>query len=285
MRALIIGGTGQTGSLVAQGLKEAGTLVRTAGRAPRDGDHAVFDWERSETHDAALRDVDAVYLVAPALAGDPAQVMVPFIERALSRGVRNFVLLSSSAVEEGPQGLGAVHSALRTRAPGWTVLRPSWFMQNFFEPRHHLAQSLARDGRMVSATGKARVGFIDAADIAAVAVQTLLEPARSDLILTGPEALSYDDVAARLSEVSGRKFEHRAVSTEESRAHMVASGIPDAYAAMLAGLEAIIASGAEDRTTDTVLRLTGRPPRSLGDVTARFLKQGDAAAWRFKGRA
>ncbi|NMO20867.1 NAD(P)H-binding protein [Pyxidicoccus fallax] len=278
MRALIIGGTGQTGSLVVQGLRQAGIDVRTASRNPRDGEQVRFDWERAETHDEALQGVDAVYMVAPAFVDNPAGVMVPFVDRAISRGVRNFVLLSASPVEEGTKGLGTVHAALRARAPGWTVLRPSWFMQNFFESRHHLAQSLATTGRMVTATGRGRVGFIDAADIAAVAVQTLRKPTNSDLILTGPEALSYDDVAAILSRLTGRRLEHRAVSFEETRAHMVASGIPDAYAALLAGMEESISRGTEDRTTDAVLRVTGRPPTPFREVAARLVKPGDAAA-------
>ncbi|QSQ22408.1 NAD(P)H-binding protein [Pyxidicoccus parkwayensis] len=272
MRVLVLGGTGQTGALVARGLRERGVQVRTASRSPRDGDHAVFDWERPETHDAALRDVDAVYLVAPAVSGDPAQVMVPFIDRALASGVRNFVLLSSSAIEEGATGLGAVHATLRTRAPGWTVLRPSWFMQNFFDSRHHLAQGLARGGRMVTATGQGRVGFIDVADIAAVAVEALLSPLNAAPVLTGPEALSYDEVAALLSGALGRRVEHQAVSVQESRAAMVAAGIPDAYAALLAGMEDAIARGAEDRTTDAVLRITGRRPRAFRDVASRLAK-------------
>jgi uncharacterized protein YbjT (DUF2867 family) len=248
---------------VAQGLRERGVSARIASRSAQAGDHVRFDWERTDTHDQALRDIDAVYLVAPALAGDPADVMVPFIERAIARGAQRMVLLSSSAIDEGSQGLAAVHVALRARAPAWTVLRPSWFMQNFIAPQHHLAQAIARDGVMVTATGRGRVGFIDAADIAAVAVATLLEPANAAPVLTGPEALSYDDVAAILSETSGRPIVHRAVSTDEARASMVAAGIPDAYAGFLAALEASIAAGTEDRTTDAVLRITGRPPRSF----------------------
>lgn len=263
MRALVIGGTGQTGSGVAEGLRARGVEVRVASRRPDGSQQVRFDWGDPSTHDAALADVDAVYLVAPAFVFDPAPQMVPLIDRAIARGVRSFALLSSSVIEPGPTGHGAVHAALQERAPGWTVLQPSWFMQNFVEPRHALAQSIAREGVMVTATGTGRVGFIDAADIAAVAVESLLAPANAGLVLTGPAALSYDEAAEILSEAAGRRISHRAVSPAELRARLTAGGMPAEYAAFLAGLEERIAAGAEDRTTEEVLRRTGRPPRSL----------------------
>lgn len=80
--------------------------------------------------------------------------------------------------------------------------------------------------------------------------------------------------AAILSEVTGRRLEHRAVYVDEVRAHMVAAGIPDAYAAFLAGLEDTIAGDSEDRTTEAVLRITGRPPRSLREVATHLAKVG-----------
>lgn len=266
MRALVLGGSGQTGALVARGLRARGVSVRTASRGAGAGDHVHFDWERSDTHDQALRDVDAVYLVAPGLVRDPASIMVRFVDRAIARGARRFVLLSASVIEEGSPGLGTVHAALRARAPAWAVLRPSWFMQNFFDPRHHLAQAIARDGILITATGRGRVGFIDVADIAAVAVETLLAPPNASLVLTGPEAMSYDDVARILSLATGRPIAHRAVSVNQARAWMVASGIPDSYARFLAELEHAIAGGIEDRTTAAVARTTGRQPRSLREI-------------------
>lgn len=83
-------------------------------------------------------------------------------------------------------------------------------------------------------------------------------------MLTGPQALSYDDIAATLTTVTGRPVHHRPLTYEQLRDRL-AAGIPAEFAALLAGLDRAIADGAEDRVTDTVERLTGRPPRSFRD--------------------
>ncbi|MCY1054843.1 NAD(P)H-binding protein [Nannocystis sp. SCPEA4] len=263
MRVLVTGGTGKTGSAVARGLRANGVTPVIASRRPSGPEQVHFDWADPGTHDAALRDIDAAYLVAPALVRDPAPLMVPFVDRAITRGARRFVLLSSSAIDAGAPGIGAVHAALAARAPEWTVLRPSWFMQNFSDPQHALGRELRDEHTLASSTGDGRIGFIDAEDIAAVAVATLLAPANAALVLTGPEALSYADAAAILSRVLGETVVHRALTRAAWEAHVIATGMPAEYAALLGALEQAIAGGAEDRVTDEVLRRTGRAPRSF----------------------
>lgn len=270
-RVLVTGATGNTGRGVAAGLAELGFTVRTATRHSRSpepaAEHARFDWEDATGHDEALAGVDRMYLVAPAFAADPSVLMLPFIDRALARGVRRIVLLSSSAVPEGAPGLGAVHRALRERAPEWSVLRPSWFMQNFTDARHHHGASLERDGTLLTATGEGRTGFVDATDIAAVAVRALADEASHDTahVITGPEALSYDDVAAIFSRVTGRAVRHVHASPEEVERHMRSTGIPEGYARLLSQLDERIRRGEEAQVTGTVRRVAGREPRSFAD--------------------
>ncbi|WP_437549565.1 NmrA family NAD(P)-binding protein [Sorangium sp. So ce367] len=269
---LITGGTGTTGRALAARLAAAGARVRTASRtatAARDGvEHARFDWADTATHDEALRGADRVYLVAPAMVEDPSALMLPFVERALASGARRLVLLSASPVAEGSPGLGLVHRALRERAPEWAVLRPSWFMQNFIDPRHPHAAAIAGRGELTTATGSGRVGFVDADDIAEVAARALLDgaPHNTSHIITGPEALSYDDVAAIVSRITGRAIRHVHAGEEDARAYLVSAGIPSPYAAFLVSLDLAIRDGAEDRVTDVVQRVTGRVPRAFGDL-------------------
>ncbi|MYX94289.1 NmrA family NAD(P)-binding protein, partial [Streptomyces sp. SID486] len=223
----------------------------------------AFDWHAPDTHAAALDGVDRVYLVPPPGDPDPAAVMLPFLDRARRAGVRRAVLLSSSAVPAGGPATGAVHRALPGLIEEWAVLRPSWFMQNFTGAHAH-ADSVRREGVLRTATGNGRVGFVDAEDIASVAARALTDEHApdTDLVLTGPEALSYDEVAALLTEVTGRTVVHHRLSCERLR-DLLAAQLPPEFAAMLAGMDRDIAAGAEDRVTDTVRAVTGRPPRSL----------------------
>ncbi|MGX1760263.1 NmrA family NAD(P)-binding protein [Streptomyces lydicus] len=261
--ALVIGATGTTGRRVTAGLTGKGHRAKAAGRTatPVAGAEAVrFDWNEPATWDEALDGVDRAYLVPPIGSSDPATVMLPFLRRARAAGVQRSVLLSSSAIPAGGPAVGQVHEELPGLFEEWAVLRPSWFMQNFTGRTLH-ARSIREDGVIRTASGDGRVGFIDAEDIAAVAVHALTDDQapNTDLILTGPQALSYDDVATVITEVTGRPVVHRHLTFEQLRDRWAAE-IPLEFATMLAGMDRAIADGAEDRTSDTVERLTGRSP-------------------------
>ncbi|MFJ7071714.1 ergot alkaloid biosynthesis protein [Streptomyces sp. NPDC098781] len=271
---LVIGATGTTGSRTAARLIAAGQRVKAAGRSgtPVPGAQAArFDWYDPATHEDALTGIDRVYLVPPIGDPDPAAVMLPFLRQARSVGVRRAVLLSSSAIPEGGPAVGKVHRTLPGLFDEWAVLRPSWFMQNFTGAHAH-ADSIREQGVIRTAAGIGRVGFVDADDIAAVAAHALIDEhaPNADLILTGPEALSHDDVAATVTEVTGRRVTHHHVSYDDMRERLAAM-IPLEFATMLAEMDRAIAEGAEDRTTDTVRRVTGRPPNGFRAVAEREL--------------
>ncbi|ANP50467.1 uncharacterized protein YbjT (DUF2867 family) [Streptomyces griseochromogenes] len=271
---LVVGATGTTGRRVTAGLTAKGYRVKAAGRSatPVEGAEPVrFDWNKPSTWDEALDGVDRVYLIPPIGSSDPAAAMLPFLRRARTAGVHRAVLLSSSAIPAGGPAVGQVHEALPGLFEQWAVLRPSWFMQNFTGSTPH-ARSIREDGAILTASGDGRVGFIDAQDIAAVAVCALTDEQtpNTDLILTGPQTLSYGDVAAIISEVTGRPVVHRHLTFEQLRDRWAAE-IPLEFATMLAGMDRAIAGGAEDRTSDTVQRLTGRPPGSFRAFAGREL--------------
>jgi uncharacterized protein YbjT (DUF2867 family) len=274
--ALVLGATGTTGSRVAARLAARGQRVRAASRraAPVGGAEAVrFDWYDPATHEQALSGADRVYLVPPVDSAAPADIMLPFLERARAGGVRRAVLLSSSAIPAGGPAVGQVHQALPALFDEWAVLRPSWFMQNFTGEHPH-ARSIREEGLIRTAAGEGRVAFVDADDIAAVAVHALTDERSpdTDLVITGPQALSHTSVAGILTEVIGRTVTHLQLTYEQLRDHLAAT-MPLEYAAMLAGLDRANAQGAEDRTTDTVQRLTGRGPRDFRAHAERTLRR------------
>ncbi|MFJ4540598.1 NmrA family NAD(P)-binding protein [Streptomyces tibetensis] len=271
---LVIGATGTTGGRVARLLTERERRVRAASRraAPVAGAEAVrFDWYDPGTFEEALRGADRVYLVPPIGDPDPAAVMLPFLERARAFGVDRAVLLGSSAIPSGGPAVGQVQQALPHLFETWAALRPSWFMQNLTGDHEH-ARSIREEGTIRTATGHGRVAFVDADDISAVAAHALTADgdAGGDLVVTGPQALSYDEAAAVLSEVTGRPVTHRRLTFEQLRDRL-AGTLPTEFATVLASLDRAIAEGAEDRVTDTVERLTGRPPRSLRAHVERAL--------------
>lgn len=268
---LVTGATGNIGRHIVATLAASGHPVRAASRhRPTDPaaatNHAPFDWHDPATHRAAVDGVHAVYLIPPPGSVDPVGQVGAFLDLAQDAGVRRIVLLSSSAIRTGDPGPGQLPATVADRFPEWTVLRPSWFMQNFVGAHPH-AHSILRDGEIVTATGDGRVAFIDAADIAAVAARALTDPTphNAEHLLTGPQAHDYAEVATMISEVGGRPVRHRSVDVATMRRRLVGFGIPDGFAALLAGMDAAIAAGSEDRTTSTVHDVTGRAPTSLHD--------------------
>jgi ergot alkaloid biosynthesis protein len=265
---LVTGGTGKTGRRVVAELAARGLEARAAVRRPPPNG-VRFDWSDPDTFDPALHDIGAIYLVAPTGNGDPLAAMEPFLQRALAAGVRRYVLLSASALPEGGPLMGQVHAFLHHAAPEWVVLRPSWFMQNFSEQQHF--PTIRDEGVIYTATGDGRVAFVHADDIAAVAVAALLgqAPCNQEYILTGPRALSYDEVAAIIAAAAGRPVMHRRL-TEEQMAGWLSgvAGVPPAFAAALAAMDTAVANGAEDRVSPDVQTVTGRSPISFETFAA-----------------
>lgn len=257
---LVLGATGSTGRRVASRLSGAGRPVRRASR--RGGTR--FDWSDRGTWPGALDGVDRVYLMAPhELPVEPA-----FVHEAVDRGVRRFVLLSTRGVEEmRDERLLAAERLVRESGVGWTVLRPDWFDQNFDEG---FFRPSVLAGELVLPFGDKEQAFVDADDIAAVAVAALTEDGHEGRVyeVTGPEALSFPRALDVIAEVTGRKVEFR--------------GEPDDYRAIVPADLAegqIRAWDAVDggRPTDTVARVTGREPGSFRDYVLRAWEGG---AWR-----
>jgi ergot alkaloid biosynthesis protein len=271
MRVLVTGGTGKTGKRVASRLAAAGYEAVIASRSAHDG--VMFDWADRATYAEAARNIDAAYLVAPSGEFDLVAAMRPFIDTLIAQGAGRLVLLSAASLDRGGPMMGAVHDYLAIHAPRWTVLRPSWFMQNFSEQQHR--HTILAEDTVYSAAGDGRVGWIDADDIAAVAAAVLVDAhrANADLILTGPEALSYDALAATIGATIGRKITHRRLTVGSLAGRFEAAGMPTAYAATLAGMDGAIEAGVGDFVTRTVTDITGRAATSF----AQFALQSKAA--------
>ena len=260
-KILVTGAAGKTGSRLVQLLRAARRDYVAGARRPSDDPKSVFfDWTVLDSHDAALKDVAALYLVFPSADRDPAALVIDFCQKAISGGVERIVLLSGSLLPEGGPYMGQVHRWLRANAPEWAVLRPSWFMQNFAE--NFYLQTIRAEGVIYSGTGEGRVGFIDAGDIAKSAFGTLTAAAapNREFVLTGPQTLSYAEAAATITAVSGRPVRHVSMSAPAFSTRLIASGFFEGVARTLAGMDELISRGAEDRTTDDVFQASGSQP-------------------------
>lgn len=271
--ALVLGGTGRTGALVARMLAERGLAARTAARRGAD---FTFDWDDARTYAPALNGVDRVYLVTPVMRIKFADPVAHFLDRAAAAGVRHVTYLSAYGGDRSPPevDIGAVERDL-ARRDGFShsILRPAWVMQNFSDA--HLP---VVDGVITAPSGGSREAFVDAADIAAVAVETLINPdahAGAAYAPTGPQALTFSEVAAIIASVSGRPVVHNDVDPDAwIRGAVEAGFVPAEYAIMLRWLTSAIVSGDGSQPNDDVERVTGRPATSFLNFARR-----NAAAW------
>ena len=272
-RILVLGATGKTGARVARQLLQRGVPVR---RAARGGADVHFDWNDASTFASAVQGVAGIYLVSPVMRTDFASVVAQFLDEAERTGVRHVTYLSAHGIEHAPPevALRAVELDLAARTSLiHSIVRPAWFMQNFSETFLKPVNDT-----IVVPCGIGAEAFVDADDIAAVAVATLCHPARhagQAYAPAGPEALTFEEAAAHLSDVAGRRIAYRDIDRDAWIAAMTQAGVPAEYGEVLRMLTETVASGRGSRPNDDVLTATGVPPTRFKDFAART-----AAAWR-----
>jgi uncharacterized protein YbjT (DUF2867 family) len=283
---LVMGATGQVGSAVVRGLLGASQRPRAFTRDPgaareRLGEDADFiggDFGSPGTIDRAVAGVERVLLLTPQDVRQP-QWEAGVIEAAGRAGVRHVVKLSVFRADEtSPLQFVRQHRqserALEASGLAFTILRPVFFMQNLL--------AMVREGILASAAEDGRVAMIDARDVAAVAVTALTEPGYEGktYTLTGPEALTFDEVAAVLSARDGTPVRHLRVPSQRVRLGLEAAGIPAWFAADMATLHELLASGYEDLVTDDVQSVTGQPPRGLSSFAGDFAGSSESRIGR-----
>lgn len=265
--ALVLGGTGRSGSLLADQLARRGITPRTAARRGAD---VRFDWDDPATHADALAGVDRLYLVTPTLRLSYADQVAAFLDRAEAAGVRHVSYLSVHNADQAPAevDIAAVEADLASRhGITHSVLRPAWVMQNFADGHIPLI-----DGVITTPSSGGREAFVDAADIAAVAAETLLDPAAhagATYSLTGPQALTFGEVADTIAFVSGRLASYSDIDQETWINGAVAAGVPADYAVMLRWLTGAIITGNGATPTGDIEKVTGRPATTFREFAER----------------
>ncbi len=284
----VTGSTGNIGSELVRLLSAAGApvraILRDAGRA-----HPLphVAWVQANLRDGralepALAGTGRLFLLTDNTPGF-GETQIATLRAAERLGATHVVKLSAlGASDHSDSSIGrehfAVEQAVRAGTMTWTILRPHAFMQNWLGD---VAESVRREGAIYSPIGDGRVPFIDARDIAAVAAEALLHPqahAGQQYVLTSGEAIGYADLARTVSEVIGKPVEYRALSMDEARARFERQGIPGATIDSLLALAAHQkAGGPTARVQDSVARILGRAPRTIGDFARDYRAQFTSA--------
>ncbi|MFI1368975.1 NAD(P)H-binding protein [Streptomyces griseochromogenes] len=278
---VVTGATGTVGSEVVSGLlgrgEEVRALVRAGSAVPAAWGPRVeavaADFADPDSLDAALAGADAVYLlvaVHPEMGTHEKNV----VDAAVRTGRRPRVVLHAAAgLGQRPDGVRflAAHAAGfdRLAATGlpWTVLAPNGFFQNFLG----MAEAV-RGGHLALPGGTGAVSYVDARDVAAAAVEVLTGDGHEGAVytLTGPEALSHEEIAGRLGAAVGHPVTYTATEPDAALAGMLAADWDPWRAAGLVELYGLYAAGGAAGVTSDVEKLTGGAARSFTGFTAEF---------------
>lgn len=260
---VVIGGTGKTGRRVASRLTERAVAVRPVSRSTP----VRFDWDAPDTWDAALEGASAVYITySPDLAFPGAgQQVTALAEMLRERAVSRVVLLSG----RGEEGALASERALLAAVPTASVVRCSFFTQNFTEGP--FLPGVLEGLIALPVSPRIAEPFLDVDDLADVVVTVLADGThRGEVLeLTGPEALTFPEVMRVLQRETGVTAEFQEISETEYVQGVIAAGYPDEVAQGLAELFTEVLDGRNRQTTATVEHVLGRPATTV-DVTFRL---------------
>ena len=260
---LVTGATGKTGRRIVQRLSAAGWPMRIGSRNANP--------ERPETWAPALDGVSAAYVAfVPDLAVEGSlDAIRGFLDAARTAGVRRIVLLSGRGEPEAQ----ACEDELMSRDFEWTILRCSWFAQNFSE-NFFLDGVLA--GEVVTPSGLASDPLVDAEDIADAAFLALTQEGHAGQLyeMTGPQALTYAEAVAEIARATGREIRHVEVPVADFRAALEASDLPPEYVDLVMYLFTTVLDGRNAPVTDGVQEALGQPPRSFADFARRTAAEG-----------
>jgi uncharacterized protein YbjT (DUF2867 family) len=266
---LVLGGTGKTGRRVAERLRKLDQTIRIGSRSGIP----PFDWNSTATWGPALEGVHAVYVsFQPDLAVPGAiETIRAFAQTAVAAGVRQLVLLSGRGEPEAEQ----CEQIIMQSGADWTILRASWFCQNFSEA--FLREPLLA-GHVALPVGAVGEPFVDADDIADVAVAALTAPGHAGqrYELTGPRLLTFADAIGEIARATGRSIAYEPVPLAAYTSTLADHGVPPDYVQLVAYLFGEVLDGRNAYLADGVERALGRKPTDFSEYAR---KAAAAGAW------
>lgn len=266
-RTLILGGTGKTGRRVADLMRQAGHEIRIGSRSGNPS----FDWNDRWTWEPALAGIKAAYVAfQPDLAAAGAlEIVQAFFAKAAGMGVEKLALLSGRGEVEAQEA----EQALQVLDIDWTILRSSWFSQNFSES--FLLEPI-QAGEVVLPAGLAAEPFVDVDDIAEIGFAALTSDRHSRQLyeITGPKAGTFAEAVAEIAAVTERRIAFIEVAPEDYRAELTRLDLPADYVDLIMYLFTTVLDGRNTPLGDGVQRALGRDPSSFSDYVRRVAVTG-----------
>jgi uncharacterized protein YbjT (DUF2867 family) len=264
---LVLGGSGKTGRRIVQRLKSRGIPTRIGSRSGSP----AFDWAKPEDWDAVLDGVRSVYIsYAPDLAVPGATDSIQlFVDKAVAKGVTRLVLLSGRGEEEAQ----ACERIVQATNIEWTIVRSSWFMQNFSEGEF---LQMVLGGTIALPAADVAEPFIDVNDIADVAVAALTEADHACEIyeVTGPHLLTFSELAEEIAEAAGRGVQFVRIPSEAFVEGIAEAGVTEDVAWLLNYLFDTVLDGRNAYVGDGVRRALGREAADFSAFTRRIAARG-----------
>lgn len=260
-KTLVVGANGTVGSNLVRLLAAKGeTVLKATSKQAQKADEVHLNVATGAGRGEAFAGISRAFLLSPPGFTNQDQLMIPLIDAAKAAGVAKIVLMTAmgaNADDAAPLRKAELH--LEKSGLAYNIVRPNWFMQNF---NSYWIGSILGEGKIRLPVGTAKGSFIDARDIASVAAE-LLTTNRFDgqaFDLTGGEALDHDEVAAILSQTTGKKIVFEDITPEAMLKGLLGAGLPQAYAEFLIVILGFFKAGYSARIEGAVETITGKKP-------------------------
>jgi uncharacterized protein YbjT (DUF2867 family) len=266
-RILVLGSTGKTGSRVFNTLHAQGLPVRPGSRSAA----LPFDWDNQATWAPVLEHVDAVYVsYQPDLCVPEALAAITsFTQLAVKNGVRKLVLLSGRGEPEAQ----AAEQVIINAGVDWTIIRASWFCQNFSEG--YLVEPI-QAGHVALPVPPIGEPFIDVDDIAEIAVAALTTEAHNGKLyeVTGPRLISFEEGIAEIARATGKSIQYQHISMDEYTGMLAEYEVPKELISLLTYLFTEVLDGRNAHVTDGVERALGRKATDFSEYIRKAIAAG-----------